>query len=113
MTQIPHELIARAFQADNGEFAWTREDALEVVAFMAEASIGILGGEAWAVPKDGTIYAGIATVAGKAPAVYAWTTEPEWRQESETWPAFCQRAAQQSGAILERCTAFEADVVPE
>jgi hypothetical protein len=113
MTQLPDEMIARAFRASNGELAWKRSDALQVVAAMADAGIGILGGEAWAPLEDGRIYVGARLTVGSVTGPYNWETDPAWQQGSESWSDFCRRAARQSEAVLSEAEVFEAGVDPE
>jgi hypothetical protein len=39
---IPESLTEQAFRATNGEFAWTRAQAVEVVAIVARHEVAIL-----------------------------------------------------------------------
>ena len=80
---------------------------------MADADLGILGGDAWVPLDDGSIYVGDRLAAGRVTGPYCWETDPTWNQESESWSEFCGRAARQSEAILGQAEAFEAGVDAE
>ena len=44
---IPEHLASAGFRAINGEFGWTRAQALEVVAILSDRELAVLGGELW------------------------------------------------------------------
>jgi hypothetical protein len=48
---IPEHWASAGFRAINGEFGWTRAQALEVVAILADREQAVLGGELWWVPE--------------------------------------------------------------
>jgi hypothetical protein len=65
---FPPELEA-AFRADNGEFAWTREQIPLVVDVLRRRSLAILGGERWLV-RDGIAGWDLIPQRQGPPAVY-------------------------------------------
>ena len=46
-TRIPDDLLAGAYFAQNGEPAWARNDALNVIAWATTSCIPVLGVEIW------------------------------------------------------------------
>ncbi len=66
--QIPGSLLARAFLSQNGEAAWGKDDALQVLAWAAASQIPILGVEVW-----------IPTTPGPTiPTPFIYTFEPKY-----------------------------------
>ena len=65
--QIPAALLARAYFAQNGETAWHRDAALEVIAWAAASHVPILGVEVWLPTTPGPTI----------PTPYIYTFEPK------------------------------------
>ena len=103
------ELLAKAYEARNGELAWARGDigaAIEAVVAGREA---ILGGEAWVVPGANTIV-GVIGNHNCEHAVYHWSV-PD-RQGDEPWPDFVRRSATIAVRAIDQL-AVEGEVRPD
>lgn len=98
---IPAELLERAYYAPNGELAWTRPDAIAVAKILAAAGLVILGGEIWLTLGNGAWTGLIPQADGGPPGVYHWEFEPFAREVTETWRAFCTRAAVYTIEVLQ------------
>jgi hypothetical protein len=94
---LPDYLTVAAFRTTNGEFAWTRAQALEVVATLAGRNVAILGGELWWVLAAAGDWSGMIPQESGPDAVYAWETK---RLRDESWPAFVQRCASETLAAV-------------
>lgn len=98
--QVPPEWRSRAFVARNGELAWKRDDALEVLSVLVDRGLAILGGEVWAVTATGQIWGALPQEADGVGAVYHWETSPSWVPRAETWLEFCERGASVSARAI-------------
>lgn len=98
------ELVSRAHQAQNGEYAWTRSDVGAAVAQLVAAGEAILGGEVWVVTEGRTIVTIIPNHTG-ADSVYHWAVPDQgW---SESWSDFVRRTATVTLDAIERLRAEE------
>jgi len=91
------DLTGRAFRSGNGEFGWSRADALVAISVLAAAQCGILGGELWLVPEGATEWTGLIPQKFGPDAVYHWETE---RIAGEPWSAYVERCARDSVAAV-------------
>jgi hypothetical protein len=94
---IPESRTEQAFRATNGEFAWTRAQALEVVPILAGRDVAILGGELWWVLGPAGDWSGMIPQENGPDAVYAWETH---RLPDESWLSFVQRCASETLAAV-------------
>lgn len=90
---LPDALLKRAFHSASGELAWTKDDAVSAARALCSLGMAVLGGELWLVDEEGHIRGSFQPAKGGPPAIYAWTVEPAWRQDRESWRQFCYRAA--------------------
>jgi hypothetical protein len=96
---IPKRLESEAFRAPNGEFAWTRNQARELVPILAAHQTAVLGGELWWVAGNPPDLSATIPQAEGPSAVYAWETR---RQADERWLQFVDRCAVETlSAIME------------
>lgn len=93
------DLVGRAFRSGNGEFGWRRADALVAISALAGADRAILGGELWWVPEGATEWTGLIPQRHGPDAVYPWETV---RDSGEPWPAYVERCARDSVAMVNR-----------
>src|SRR5688572_2181041 len=87
---LPVRLRESAYRADNGELAWSREDAVKVIQWAHDHSVVILGGEIW-----------LPTIPGPtipSPHIYQWTVD---LADGERWEDFVRRSAVESRAYVE------------
>jgi len=95
---FPPELLRDAFQADNGEFGWTRAQIPQVVNILRSYEMAILGGELWWV-KDGSTGWDLIPQRNGQRAVYTWAGD---RRSAESWLDFVERGAVDALAHAER-----------
>jgi hypothetical protein len=94
---LPVDLKERAFRSANGEFGWSRADALVAISVLATAGHAILGGELWWVPEGASEWTGLIPQRHGPDAVYPWETE---RVSGEPWSGYVERCAADSiGAV--------------
>ena len=73
---LPEQLVKRAFEW-RGEFAWSRDDAIEVMRWMDHHQRLVIGVEVWIPSPSGPVI--------PAPYVYVWSLERSRRlPRSET-----------------------------
>jgi hypothetical protein len=96
---FPLELTSRSFQASNGEFGWTREDARLAVSIVVQQQHAILGGELWWVSDGARDWTGLIPQRHGSDAVYPWETK---RAAGEEWAAFVARCAHETLQAIER-----------
>ena len=96
---FPAELTERTFQSANGEFGWSRADALIAISLLVDARCAILGGELWWVPENATEWTGLIPQRIGPDGVYPWDTE---RIPNELWQAFVERCAHDSVEAVSR-----------
>ena len=101
---FPRDLIRRAFQASNGELAWSREDAPVAISVLVQQQRAILGGELWWVPDGGRDWRGLIPQREGPDAVCPWETA---RAAGEDWVAFVKRCAENSLSAIERWPAVD------
>jgi hypothetical protein len=89
---VPTRLLERAYSW-RGEYAWRREDALEVCGLLRSDDVAVLGGEVW-TPKHG------AAPIVPFPGIYAWSCEQMGR--SESWADYVRRSADLALFHIER-----------
>jgi hypothetical protein len=85
--QLPERIRKLAYQSENGELAWKREDILQVVSILSELDIAVLGGEIWAI-DNGNIYGALPLKNGNT-SVFHWSID---KQTSEDWNSFVKRS---------------------
>ena len=96
---LPESLTHGAFRAQNGEFGWTREQALNVVTFLTSRELAILGGELWWVLDEAPDWRGMIPQQDGPDAVYTWETK---RLPDEPWSVFVARCASETVAAVEK-----------
>jgi hypothetical protein len=96
-----------AFLSPNGEYGWTRGQALKMIVILETQSQAILGGELWLVLKGSNNWRGRIPQREGLDAIYTWETE---RNPNEDWAAFVNRCAVESKAAVERLP--EAETLP-
>jgi hypothetical protein len=96
---FPAELIRRSFQASNGEFGWSREDARIAISILVQEQCAILGGELWWVPDGAGDWTGLIPQRRGPDAVYPWDTT---RVPGEEWASFVARCADESLEAIDR-----------
>jgi hypothetical protein len=101
---FPTELTRRGFQAANGEFGWSREDARLAVSILVQQQCAILGGELWWVPDGACDWTGLIPQRHGPDGVYPWETT---RAAGEEWAPFVARCAHDSLQAIERWPAIE------
>jgi hypothetical protein len=136
---IPAAIEARAFR-HRSEYAWQRHDLAPVLDYCVEASIAIVGGEAWIVrrvdecapdqptefshnldvklSRKGSVLARSKdyVIYGGFPskdgrfAVFSWSSRE--RAPGESWQDYVEVTAQETLQVIERGD-LESDVVPE
>lgn len=79
--QIPEHLCSSAYYSLNKEPAWSRKDALEVIAWASASQLAIFGIEIWLPTTPGPTI----------PTPYIYTFETE-QLGGENWEQFVQRA---------------------
>src|SRR4030095_9458256 len=90
---FPTELTRRSFQASNGEFGWSREDARIAISILVQEQRAILGGELWWVSDGARDRTGRIPQRHGPDAVYPWETK---RAPGEEWASFVVRCADES-----------------
>ncbi len=83
---LPTRLASAGYQAQNGELAWPRLEALEVIECLSARHIAILGGEVW-----------LPTVPGPTlppPNLYVWDAGS--RRMDETWAQYVERTTERA-----------------
>ena len=101
-------VLQPAFRANNGEFAWAREQIPLVVDILRRRSLAILGGELWWV-RNGIPGWDLIPQRKGPPAVYPWETT---RRVGELWTSFVERCATDTLAAVARYPASE-DLPPD
>lgn len=96
-----------SFLSPNGEYGWTREQALKMIVILETQSRAILGGELWLVHKGSSTWRGTIPQREGPNAIYTWET---MRNLNEDWAAFVNRCAVESKAAVERWP--EAETLP-
>jgi hypothetical protein len=86
---FPLDLEQASFKLSNGEYGWTREQALRAIAILVEHNKAILGGDLWWIPPGATTFDLVPQAAGNK-ASYHWET-PE--DPGEPWVEFVRRCA--------------------
>ena len=94
---FPQPLIDEAFRTTNGEFGWTRAQALKIVAVLIDDNLAILGGELWWVSDAAGSISGVIPQENGVDAVYAWETR---LQPQESWATFVRRCAAETVAAV-------------
>lgn len=89
---FPADLEQGSFKLSNGEYGWTREQALRAITILVEHNKAILGGELWWIPPGATTFDLIPQVEG-GKACYVWETREE---PDESWSNFVRRCAAES-----------------
>jgi hypothetical protein len=105
---FPVELERDVFRSENGEFAWTRTQAIAVIEVLPRHNIAILGGELWWVKDDGQIRISLPQLQGP-PALYVWSTD---RQPGDLWVAFVERGVSEASASVQ-WEPKPADIAPD
>lgn len=96
---FPPELERAAYRECNGEFGWTRSQAMAAVKVLVAHSFAILGGELWWVREGVPGWRGSIPQRQGPPAVYAWETD---RLPGEPWSTFVERSVADTLAALSR-----------
>ena len=95
LPDLPDHLRRSAYEARNGELAWRRGDALEVLEWLASRRIAVLGGELWEVLGDGRWQGMIPSREQDGTFVWGWSTTPTQRSD-ESWSDYVERARLQA-----------------
>lgn len=95
---FPVELERDAFRSQNGEFGWTRGQAIVAIEKLRSHDMAILGGELWWVKEAGLIRTSLPRRQG-SPALYVWSND---RQPDELWAQFVERGASEALAHVQR-----------
>jgi hypothetical protein len=93
--QIPQHLRSCAYLSSTEEPAWSRQGALEVIAWATASQLAAFGIEIWLPTKPGPTI--------PAPYIYAFAME---QLDGETWDQFVRRA---NDAAADYVQAFEWD----
>lgn len=86
-----------SFLSPNGEYGWTREQALKMIVILETQSQAILGGELWLVLKGSSNWRSMIPQREGPDAIYTWEIE---RNFNEDWATFVNRCAVGGSAIL-------------
>ncbi|MBF5041597.1 hypothetical protein FGE12_04300 [Aggregicoccus sp. 17bor-14] len=104
---LPPSLLGTAFVSTSQEYAWRKAELPRAVRELADASLLILGGEAW-IAEDGHFLGLLPTLDGQSCVIH-WETEVPpalpWREQ-------VAQAAEQTLRIIPGLDAEE-EVVPE
>ena len=88
-------VLASAFGAGDGAYAWKKEDLPEVLDQLAAAGMAVVGGEIWGL-RDFEIFGAVPTRQGST-RIFSWSAPP---QPPDTgWPTYirqCLRFAHQA-----------------
>jgi hypothetical protein len=95
---FPVELERNAFRSQNGEFGWTRAEAIVAIEALCRHDMAILGGELWWVNEEGSIQTSLPQRL-RPPALYVWSND---RQPGELWAQFVERGASEAFAHIQR-----------
>ncbi len=79
----------------SGELAWHESDALRVVDWAAQNDVAVLGGEVWAVSRDGSVSPIFAAKDGSR-GVYVWSTESIVGEARSQFVARCSKESRDS-----------------
>ena len=96
----PVRLRDSAYRAENGEPAWSRDDAIEVIRWALDRGLAVLGGEIWLPTTPGPTI--------PSPYIYQWTVS---MGETETWGEFVRRSAAESYAYVREFAWADEDVL--
>lgn len=78
---VPDHLMRSAYLSQNGEAAWSRDEAIAVIDWATTASIGVFGVEVWLPTTPGPTI--------PTPIFYAHDTEENLHED---WQHFVERA---------------------
>ncbi len=81
LSQLPQELLSKAYLSGSGEPAWSAPDVLNVISWATESHFAVLGGEVWLPTTPGPTI--------PAPFFYTFETEQE---SGENWDDYVGRA---------------------
>ena len=87
--EFPLEIESKAFKAENGEYAWLKENIPAAVEALVQKGFAILGGEVWLV-RGREINAAPLLKTGPC-GIFHW--ESKRADSSESWSQFVQRSA--------------------
>lgn len=89
LRDLPPDLRDAAFRSRNGEWAWPRLNAVAVARWLSAHGWAVLGGETWQPQDDGGV---------RIPYFWGWSIDG--RDGDETWPHYCDRAADLADGAL-------------
>ena len=98
---LPPHLLAVAFRAGR-ELAWPREEAIEVIDWLARQGRAVEGVEVWLPAGAGPEI--------PFPLMYVWQVDPA-RVEEESWADFVVRAKEQASSYVYNFKWDESDLV--
>lgn len=81
MFEIPENLVGCAYSAQNGERAWAKSDALNVIDWASANGLAVFGAEIWIPTNPGPTI----------PTPYIYGFEPR-EIDGESWEHFVARA---------------------
>jgi len=90
--RLPEILTHNAFHEPNGEYAWKKDDIINILNELAKLNYATLGGEIWGV-KDNKIYGVLPSKSGGI-GVYSWHSKP--KKENEDWNTFVQKCLREN-----------------
>jgi hypothetical protein len=100
-------VLASAFGAGNGAYAWKKGDLPEVIDQLAAAGMAVVGGEIWGL-RDFEIFGAVPTRKGHT-RIFAWSAPP--RAFGTDWSTYRTQCIQYAlDAVLELNA--EAEVAP-
>jgi len=79
--RLPESLQIAAYSS-GGEYAWPRDETLQVIRHLTEAGSAVIGVEVWLATEPGPTI--------PSPGIYVW--EASSRQATESWSVFAQGA---------------------
>lgn len=88
-------VLASAFGAGDGAYAWKKEALPEVIDQLAAAGMAVVGGEVWGL-QDFEIFGAVPTRKGST-RIFAWSAPP--KAADTDWPTYirqCRRFAHQA-----------------
>ncbi len=88
-------ILASAFGAGDGAYAWKKEALPDVIDRLADAGMAVVGGEVWGL-RNFEIFGAVPTRQGST-RIFAWSAPP--KAPDTDWPTYirqCQQLAHQS-----------------
>ena len=100
-------VLASAFGAGDGAFAWKRDKLPEVLETLATANLAIVGGEIWGI-RDFEIFPAVPTRYGHT-RILAWSAAD--KTPDTNWPNYVRECARHARQAIQALDA-ESQVVP-